>query len=84
MKNESPVLERETLTEENKSDEFILLQIRRREGIPFSQLKRAQILAAEEFMKSGDLDDESWAQEKLVLSRNGRLIADRIVREMVL
>ena len=84
MKDESPVLERETLTEENKSDEFILLQIRRREGIPFSQLKKAQILAAEEFMKSGDLDDESWAQEKLVLSRNGRLIADRIVREMVL
>ena len=84
MLNESPILERETLTNENKADEFILLQIRRREGIPHSQLSTPQIHVAERFIESGHLDKESWAQQKLVLSKNGRLIADRIVREMVL
>lgn len=84
MLNESPILERETLTNENKADEFILLQIRRREGIPHSQLSTPQIHVAERFVDSGHLDKESWAQQKLVLSKNGRLIADRIVREMVL
>lgn len=83
-KNESPIQEKEILTSENKADEFILLQIRRREGISHSHLTAAQISTAESFVKTGDLDKESWAQKKLVLSKNGRLIADRIVRELVL
>jgi hypothetical protein len=33
---------------------------------------------------SGHLDEKKWSQQKLVLSREGRLIADRIVRELVL
>lgn len=82
--NNSPVLEREMLTHSNKADEFIMLQIRRREGISHSKLTASQIQIAEKFIDSGDLDKESWAQKKLVLSKNGRLIADRIVREMVL
>lgn len=83
-KSESPIQERETLTQENKADEFILLQIRRREGISHSQMSASQISIAERYLASGDLDQESWAQKKLVLSKNGRLIADRIVRELVL
>jgi len=83
-KNESPIQEKENLTPENKADEFILLQIRRREGILHSQMSSSQISLAEKFVSSGDLDRESWAQNKLVLSKNGRLIADRIVRELVL
>ena len=83
-KNESPIQEKENLTPENKADEFILLQIRRREGILHSQMSSSQISLAEKFVSSGDLDRESWAQNKVVLSKNGRLIADRIVRELVL
>ena len=83
-KNETPIQEKENLTPENKADEFILLQIRRREGILHSQMSSSQISLAEKFVSSGDLDRESWAQNKLVLSKNGRLIADRIVRELVL
>ena len=83
-KGESPIQEKETLTAENKADEFILLQIRRREGISHSTMTATQISTAERFLATGDLDKESWAQEKLVLSKNGRLIADRIVRELVL
>ena len=83
-KSESPIQERENLTPENKADEFILLQIRRREGISHSQMSASQISIAERFVATGDLDQESWAQNKLVLSKNGRLFADRIVRELVL
>ena len=81
---ESPIQEKETLSVENKADEFILLQIRRREGISHSQLTKTQLAVAESFVTTGDLDRDSWAQKKLVLSKNGRLIADRIVRELVL
>ncbi|MFM8843450.1 MAG: coproporphyrinogen-III oxidase family protein, partial [Actinomycetota bacterium] len=82
--NQSPIQEKEVLTAENKADEFILLQIRRREGISHSQLSQSQISRAERFLHSADLEEESWAQKKLVLTRSGRLIADRIVRELVL
>lgn len=81
---ESPIQEKETLSVENKADELILLQIRRREGISHSQLTKTQLAVAESFVTTGDLDRDSWAQKKLVLSKNGRLIADRIVRELVL
>ena len=84
MNADSPTQEREELTSENLADEFIMLQIRRREGIPHSLLSAHQLAIAKTFLGSGDLDEESWSQEKLVLSKNGRLIADRIVREMVL
>lgn len=81
---ESPIHEREELTSANMADEFIMLQIRRREGIPHTRLTENQLLTAEKFLDSGDLEEVSWSQEKLVLSKNGRLIADRIVRELVL
>ncbi|NDG68825.1 MAG: coproporphyrinogen III oxidase [Actinobacteria bacterium] len=80
----SPELSHEILTPENLSDEFIMLQIRRREGILHNRLNPSQIHRAEEFLSSGFLDIESWQDMRLVLSRSGRLIADKIVRELVL
>jgi oxygen-independent coproporphyrinogen-3 oxidase len=84
MSNESPTLNEEILTAENLSDEFVMLQIRRREGIDHSRLSEIQLKAAREFLLTGHLDDLHWANGKLVLSQSGRLIADRIVRELVL
>ena len=83
-REESPIQEREELTSANMADEFIMLQIRRREGIPLSHLKENQLSVAKQFLDSGDLEEARWSQGKLVLSKNGRLIADRIVRELVL
>jgi oxygen-independent coproporphyrinogen-3 oxidase len=60
FKDEIPELSSEILTGENMADEFVMLQIRRREGIQFSALTDLQI------------------------NKEGRLIADRIVRELVL
>jgi coproporphyrinogen III oxidase-like Fe-S oxidoreductase len=84
LQGQSPELSHEILTPENLSDEFIMLQIRRREGILHNHLSSAQIAKAEEFLSSGFLDSASWQDMRLVLSRDGRLIADKIVRELVL
>ena len=84
MGGESPILNEETLTSENMADEFVMLQIRRREGIDHARLSEKQLNSAREFLVTGHLDDSQWAKGKLVLSRSGRLIADRIVRELVL
>ena len=84
LQGQSPELSHEILTPENLSDEFIMLQIRRREGILHNQLSSTQIAKAEEFLSSGFLDSASWQDMRLVLSRDGRLIADKIVRELVL
>ena len=84
LQGQSPELSHELLTPENLSDEFIMLQIRRREGILHNQLSSTQIAKAEEFLSSGFLDSASWQDMRLVLSRDGRLIADKIVRELVL
>jgi len=84
LQGQSPELSHEILTPENLSDEFIMLQIRRREGILHNDLSSVQIAKAEEFLSSGFLDSASWQDMRLVLSRDGRLIADKIVRELVL
>ena len=84
LQGQSPELSHEILTPENLSDEFIMLQIRRREGIQHNHLSSVQIAKAEEFLSSGFLDSASWQDMRLVLSRDGRLIADKIVRELVL
>lgn len=79
-----PELSDEKLTQDNLADEFIMLQIRRREGILHNRLSDSQIKKAQEFLDLGYLDSSSWQDMRLVLSRDGRLIADRIVRELVL
>ena len=84
LQGQSPELSHEILTPENLSDEFIMLQIRRREGILHNHLSSVQIAKAEEFLSSGFLDSASWQDMRLVLSRDGRLIADKTVRELVL
>lgn len=84
LNHQSPELNSELLTDVNLADEFVMLQIRRREGINLAALTDLQIKKAEVFVLSGHLDEKKWSQQKLVLSREGRLIADRIVRELVL
>ena len=84
FKDEIPELSSEILTSENLADEFVMLQIRRRAGIQLSALTDLQIKKAELFLGSGHLEEKSWSEKKLVLSKEGRLIADRIVRELVL
>lgn len=83
MSGETPIQSEELLTAENLADEFLLLQIRRREGIPHEKLNAEQIAIGSDFVESGHLDAAAWQQGKLLLTLSGRLIADRIVRSLV-
>jgi len=79
----SPMQESEKLTAQQKSDEAIMLSIRMRGGISLSDLSQAQMEKVAEYRQSGHLDASRWDEGTLQLTPNGRLIADRIVRELV-
>ena len=81
--NASPVQDSEELTAQQKSDEAIMLSIRMRGGIPLSSLSLGQKEKVTEYRQSGHLDSSRWDEGTLQLTPNGRLIADRIVRELV-
>jgi oxygen-independent coproporphyrinogen-3 oxidase len=82
-RNDSPIQDSESLSEENQRTEFLMLTIRMREGIGLNLLDEYQRLKASDFERTGHIDSEHWRAGKLVLTQTGRLIADRIVREMM-
>ena len=73
----------EILTEENRSDERIMLMIRLRDGLRQSDLSSDQSLIVERYISAGAIDVASWREGRLMLTVEGRLIADRIVRDLV-
>jgi oxygen-independent coproporphyrinogen-3 oxidase len=75
---ESPMQDREVLGEVEKREEQIMLQIRLREGLKLSELTASQIRVLESYPEQVTINGES-AQ----LTPAGRLIADRIVRELI-
>ena len=80
---QSPLQESEELSSQQKSDESIMLSIRMRGGISLKDLSPAQIERVANYRGSGHLDPIMWEEGTLQLTPNGRLIADRIVRELV-
>lgn len=80
---QSPLQESEELSDQQKSDESIMLSIRMRGGISLADLSPAQTERVAEYRASGHLDPIMWEKGTLQLTPNGRLIADRIVRELV-
>jgi len=80
---QSPMDDQEELTLEEKSSERIMLEIRLARGIDSKTLTAEQISTLEGFKNQGHLLDGSWASGRIVLSTSGRLIADRIVREIL-
>jgi putative oxygen-independent coproporphyrinogen III oxidase len=79
-----PIQEREILTEEQMASERLMLEIRLKSGIAKSSLAAEQIDALESFRIGGALDPDMWAAQRVALTQSGRLIADRIVREILL
>jgi oxygen-independent coproporphyrinogen-3 oxidase len=79
-----PIQEREILTEEQMASERLMLEIRLKSGIAKSSLLAEQIAALESFRLGGALDPDMWAAQRVALTQSGRLIADRIVREILL
>ena len=79
-----PKHEEEFLTDSQKASEEIMLKIRLADGLAFDSLTPVQIDALEGFKSQGHLIEQSWSEKRAVLTRSGRLIADRIVREILL
>jgi putative oxygen-independent coproporphyrinogen III oxidase len=79
----SPKESEEILDEANVAAEFLMLNIRMRSGIGLNQLSSDAQVAAARYLESGHIDSEHWRNNRMVLTPEGRLIADRIVREMM-
>ena len=73
----------EILTETNRSDERIMLMMRLRDGLRRSDLTVEQVRVIDEYVTSGAIDDAAWQGGRVVLTLTGRLIADRVVRDVV-
>jgi len=76
---ESPMQDREVLTNSQKADEKLMLQIRLRDGIAADDLNESQLAKLQNYQ--GAIERIG---DKLVLTPSGRLIADRIVRELIM
>jgi len=83
-KSLAPMQEQEILTPEEKSREEIMLLIRLPGGLKREVLDNAQLACIEGYVASGDIDPKDWDLGVVTLTQQGRLIADRIVRDLVL
>jgi len=77
-RKESPVADSELLTEEQLRDEAIMLAIRMRTGLALSSLSKQGQDNLQAYVLSGHIKIED---SQIQLTAQGRLIADRLVRE---
>jgi len=83
FEDQSSIQDLEELTAQQKSDESIMLSIRMRAGISLGDLSLGQREKVAPYLQSGHIDSAHWEVGSLQLTPIGRLIADRIVRELV-
>ena len=76
----SPIADSEELTDEQRKSEYIMLASRLRTGIAKNALTVAQYERMAEHIKADQIID---APDSLILTATGRLIADRIVAELL-
>lgn len=84
QQNISPELDSEVLEPIQIESERLMLSIRLPEGITKESLSADQIASLNQYVQSGALDNAKWDAGSVSLTLNGRLIADRIVREILL
>ena len=81
---QSPENSSESLSEDDVALEFIMLRMRMRSGIEKKALSKEQQQTIETYLSSGHIDSAQWQLGRAVLTPQGRLIADRVVRELSL
>ena len=84
IKGESAVAEFENLESIQIESERLMLSIRLPSGVEKSTLNDKQILDLAGYVESGHLDQANWNRGRATLTLDGRLIADRILREILL
>jgi len=82
--SKNPMHEQEFLSYDEKRSEEIMLKIRLASGLDRAELTAREQDSIAGFVTEGYLQAEQWDGGSVVLSKTGRLIADRIVREILL
>ena len=83
LESGNPMQDQEILTADEARSEEIMLQIRLATGLALESLSASEAKSLPGFLADGYLLSTAWEQGRLVLSQSGRLIADRIVREIL-
>ena len=81
---QSSVADSEVLKKDQIESERLMLLLRLPSGIEKQTLNQIQLSELSEFVESGHLDRANWNQGRASLTLNGRLIADRILRKILL
>lgn len=79
-----PMQDQEFLSPKDIENEKVMLQIRLREGLSREYIQSAQEGVLQGYLAAGYLDSSAWQAGRISLTPTGRLIADRIVREIAL
>ncbi|HEY5990300.1 MAG TPA: coproporphyrinogen III oxidase, partial [Streptosporangiaceae bacterium] len=79
---QSPAHAREILTKRQQRFERVLLLTRLAGGCPVSELEPAGRAAAQVAVSDGLASEEAFAAGRVVLTRQGRLLADSVVRAL--
>ena len=84
LANQSPVADSEVLEELQIESERLMLSLRLPSGLDKKSLNELQLAELSSYVQSGHLDQANWNQGRATLTLNGRLIADRILRQILL
>ena len=76
-----PTQDSEILSPIEREEERLLLNIRLPRGIQRASLNAEQLAKLLPFVESGHLSKELWEAGQVTLTQNGRLLADKIVRD---
>jgi oxygen-independent coproporphyrinogen-3 oxidase len=79
---ESPAAAREVLGPGEQAMEQVMLGLRLADGLPAAALSQAAKARAEQSLADGHLDPAAWPAGRLILTRDGRLLADAIIRDL--
>ena len=82
--NKSPVADSEILEELQIESERLMLSLRLPSGVDKQSLNELQLAELSSYVESGHLDQANWNQGRATLTLDGRLIADRILRQILL
>jgi len=84
LANQSPVADSEVLEELQIESERLMLSLRLPSGVDKQSLNELQLAELSSYVASGHLDQANWNQGRATLTLDGRLIADRILRQILL
>jgi oxygen-independent coproporphyrinogen-3 oxidase len=84
LANQSPVADSEALDELQIESERLMLSLRLPSGVDKQSLNELQLAELSSYVQSGHLDQANWNQGRATLTLDGRLIADRILRQILL